>query len=88
MRELFSPIELDFHDDKKFSSRFYVLTKDEPKATSLLTPDLRAKLLNCDITDFNLEVRDNILLMNNKKVLCDETIALVDFVYSISPNNA
>lgn len=82
--ELFQPLELDFPEDKKFSKKFYVLTKDPQKANELLNDKLRQELNDLRIDNFQMEVVDNFLIIgNNKSLGNDEVLDLANFVKRI-----
>jgi len=85
IRELLHHAELDFEDDKAFSSRFYVLANDEGKARILLGPAVRQKMLDLQLKDFTLEIIDNMMIIGDNKCIDPATAGeIASFLYKLS----
>jgi hypothetical protein len=84
LREMFTPMELDFDDDENFSSQYYLLTKDKAKAKRAITSSFREILKKSGLKDFYLEIKNDILLIGNKKKPGNEAPLLASFVFSVS----
>ena len=65
LREMFTPMEVDFDGDKKFSSKYYVLTKDKTKAERAITSSFREILKNSNLKNFYLEIKNDTLLIGS-----------------------
>jgi hypothetical protein len=64
LQELFQPLEIDVNDDKAFSRKFYVLSKDKSKAESLLNPQFRSLLKSTKLKGLQIEVLNQLLLLD------------------------
>jgi len=85
IRELLHHAELDFEDDKAFSSRFYVLTNDEGKARTLLGPALRQKIVDLQLKDFMIEIIDNRMIIGDNKCIDPATAGeIASFLYKLA----
>jgi hypothetical protein len=71
--EFFNHIEIDFPDDKIFSDRFYVLSKDRQKAEHLLGGNFRTALKETELKQFQLEILNTTLVLGENKTIanCD-----------------
>jgi hypothetical protein len=83
--ELISHQELNFEDDKEFNRKFHVLTNDEAKARSGLTPHFRDCLRDIQVKDFVIEIMGNSLIMGDNKIIQQETaITMAGFLDRLS----
>ena len=83
--EFFQPLEMDFEDDRKFSNRYYVLSKDRSKGEKLFTLSFREELNKILLQDYCVEVLGDTLVISNKKIPNkEETLAMASFVYNVS----
>jgi hypothetical protein len=83
--EIIKPIELDIVEDPKFSKQFYVLAKDKQKAIAALNTSFREALLNSGLTNFALEIHQNMLIIGNNKFLSsDDAVNFARFVDTVS----
>jgi len=78
IHDLIKPIELEFEDEKEFSNRFQVVTKDKLKANLQMTPTFRNHIQNIQTKDFVIEIIHNTLIIGNKKVI--KTGSARDFI--------
>jgi len=82
--ELINPVELDFEDDKAFSSIFYVVTNDKEKAMLAMTWNFRNALMDMQ-DDWIIEiVNNNLLIYNNSCIDTRDALALTEFAGKIA----
>ena len=85
IHELIKSIEIDFPDDPEFSKKYFVVTNDETKARSSLSPLFREQIKSISISDFVLEIKGDKLIIGDRKIIGpDSAIALVNFMDSLS----
>jgi hypothetical protein len=83
--ELLKPVELDFEEDAAFSSKFFVLAKDKPKALRAMSPSFRNALLNFNMTSFTMEIVGNTLLIGNNKCMdAEDAFEIARFIHTIA----
>jgi len=63
--ELIHPIELDFSEDKTFSSMFYVIVSDVQKATAGIDRNFRNSVMDIRDDDFVIEIVDHTLIIGS-----------------------
>jgi hypothetical protein len=72
--ELIHHAEVDFTEDREFSHHFYVVASKEDDARKLLGPGLRQSIAALRLTDFMIEVVDNVMIVGDNKAV-DPTTA-------------
>ena len=83
--ELIQPLEMNFPDDKSFCRKYYVLSKDQAKATQLLNAKFRQAIKDAQIKDLHLEVFENFLIAGDKKGLGNgNVVSLARLVHQLS----
>jgi len=77
INELANPIEIDFPDDRSFSRKFYVLSKNKEQLESALKPELKKYLIATK--NLELEFRNRACLFRLPKAIdLEETIRLCE----------
>jgi hypothetical protein len=83
--EFFTPIEIDFADDKDFSNQFYVVSEDRQKGELLLSDKFRALLKATSLKGFQLEILGNVLAVGQKKTVASSDLKSVsELVYELA----
>jgi hypothetical protein len=68
VHDLINPIDINFEDDKVFSSKFLVVADDKLKAQLQLSPNFREYIKQIDLEEFLIEIIGNKLIIGDKKV--------------------
>ena len=76
VRELLHHAELDFGDDKAFSSQLYVLANEEEKARMLLEPALRLAIMRLQLKDFMIEIINNMMIIGDNSIIVNSFFCL------------
>lgn len=85
LKELITPLELDFPEDKTFSKKFYVLAKDRTKAELAINSSFRTLLLDLKLKDILIEIKGHKLVIASKTLLNSETaLKLAVFIDKVS----
>lgn len=84
--EFFDPVEIDFKEDKKFSSLYYVLSEDEKKARAVMSADLLKAIRS--FKNLNIEIRGNKMLVRvQQEITIDHANTICDFAMSVLNDN-
>ena len=85
LQEFVHPVELDFEEDKAFSKKFYVVTDDKNKTASAMDQKLRNAVLEIEEAEFVIEIKNNILVIGNRKIVNSESaICFAEFLLKLS----
>ncbi|MGC4038296.1 MAG: hypothetical protein QM764_20200 [Chitinophagaceae bacterium] len=85
IHDLINPIELDFKEDKIFSNKFYVITNNKGIAEARMNQAFRDCVQSLDVPEFLIEIKDNKLIVGNRKVLQhSDALGFVKFLEKIS----
>jgi hypothetical protein len=83
--ELVHPHELDFPEDKPFSSTFYVLVNDYAKATAGMDRNFRNAVMDIRDNDFMIEIADHTLIIGNyDPIVPEKSLHIAEFVERIA----
>lgn len=73
IHDLINPVDLDFEEDKEFSNKFLVVTNDEVKSRMMMTKNFRDWIMQIQLNDFVIEIKENKLIIGDKKVVSLES---------------
>lgn len=83
--ELIHPLELDFKEDRPFSSTFYVVVDDHHKAQKGMDRHFRNAVMDIRDNDFMIEVVEHTLIIGNyDPIIAEKSIHLGEFVERIA----
>jgi hypothetical protein len=81
---IFNKFSIDFTEDKNFNKNFYVLGTNENKTKSFLTSHRRQAIQSFTYENFQLEIKNKILLFGIPKELSvNNALAAADFLEKI-----
>jgi hypothetical protein len=84
--EFFDPVEIDFKEDKKFSSLYYVLSEDEKKARAQMSGGLLKSIRS--FKDLHIEIRGRKMLIRQQSgITIKHTNTICDFAMSVLKDN-
>jgi hypothetical protein len=84
--EFFDPVEIDFKEDKKFSSLYYVLSEDEKKARAHMSAGLLKAIRTFD--DLHIEIRGQKMLVRQQHgITIKHANTICEFAMSVLDGN-